>query len=91
MTFKVELSGGPNDGQQITVDELLGRLEFTEERDTPLDVKGDLLAGKRVSVEDWEDPGSISHWYSRSEPARHRNGARVYRYVKHQPLEQDPS
>lgn len=89
MTYTVELQGGPNDGQRIEVDELLGRFEFAEKRDVELDVRGDLLAGKRVSVQDWEHPDEVIHIYSRTEPAKVRGGARVYVYVQHQPLEQD--
>lgn len=84
MTALVELSGGPNDGQVLEVDELLGRLEFREDRTKPLDVLGSLRAGDRVPVEDWESPGTISHWYSRTEPPVVRaSGARVYVYVDH--------
>lgn len=87
MTNMVELQGGPYDGERLQVDDLLGRLEFEEKRETPLDVKGALLGGERVKVQDWENPDLIIHTYSRVEPAKVRGGARVYEYVKDRPLE----
>jgi hypothetical protein len=78
----IEFVGGPIDGERRAVPQLLGRLEYLEPLQIPRRPIGERLeAGEQVPAKEILEPQFVVHLYSRSEPARVINLARVYTYV----------